>query len=302
MNSKQLTYFTVIAETGSFTAAAKELNLSQPPLSKQIMLLEEELDVRLFDRSSRSIRLTEAGALLYSRARDILNLMETAGKEVKGYQSSPGGVLKLGIISSSGTFLFQNFIQEYCRRYPGIRFEIYEGNTYQLLEKLKNGLIECALVRTPFNEEGLQCLHGRPEPLTAVGNPSYFTGMEEAGISLTDLAGKPLICYRRFDPIISVAFQNVGLVPNIFCRNDDARTCLLWAGTGLGIALVPRSISRIHLTADQTSQLVSRDIISEDTTTRMAVIARKSVSLTQAARCFMELFRETETASASNIL
>ena len=67
--------------------------------------------------------------------------------------------------------------------------------------------------------------------------------LPDGSIRLTDLAGKPLIYYRRFDAIISMAFQNIGAVPDIFCRNDDARTCLQWAGAGLGVALVPESIS-----------------------------------------------------------
>ena len=83
MNSRQLYYFTVIAETGSFTAAAKKLGLSQPPLSKQIMMLEEDLGVRLLTRGARKAELTEAGSYLYSRAKDILSMMDTAVQAVE---------------------------------------------------------------------------------------------------------------------------------------------------------------------------------------------------------------------------
>lgn len=286
MNFKQLYYFTVIAEAGSFTAAAKKLELSQPPLSKQIMLLEEELGVQLMERGSRKVALTETGEFLYSRTKDILDMVDSTAAEIHSRKSGPAGILKLGTISSSGNFLIHHIIRDFCERYPKIRFEITEGNTYELLEKLKNGLIECAVVRTPFNAEGFHCRYGEPEPLVAAGKPEFFSALREGKIRLTDLVGKPLICYRRFDPIISVAFQNIGRQPDIFCKNDDARTCLIWAGTGLGIALVPLSISRLPFS----DNLTVREIDSEDTVTRMAAIYKKSGYCSPIARKFVEFF------------
>ncbi|MEY8352357.1 LysR family transcriptional regulator [Lachnospiraceae bacterium 54-53] len=287
INSRQLYYFTVVAESGSFTAAAKKLGLSQPPLSKQIMLLEEELGVKLFERGSRKTELTEAGAFLYSRARDILTMMSAVTEELLHFPSATRGVLKLGTISSSGNLL-QNFIKDFCGSHPNVRFEITEGNTYELLEKMKNGTVECAIVRTPFNGEGFECAYGQKEPLMAVGYPSYFTGISANKIQLTDLTGKPLIYYRRFDSIISLAFQNRGIEPNIFCRNDDARTCLQWAKTGLGIALVPESISK----TEEHTGLALRQIDSEDTVTCMAAIYKKNGYVSDIARKFVAFFGE----------
>lgn len=285
INSKQLYYFTAIAETGSFTAAAKKLGLSQPPLSKQIFLLEEELGVKLFERGSRKTELTEAGTFLYSRARDILSMMDSITEELHHFPTASKGILKLGTISSSGALL-HDFLKIYCSAHPKVRFEITEGNTYQLLEKMKNGIVECAIIRTPFNGEGFECVYGKREPLMAVGNPSFFSGIPMNKIRLTDLSGKPLIYYRRFDSIISLAFQNNGIEPNVFCRNDDARTCLQWASTGLGIALVPESISKTAEHAD----LVSREIDSEDTVTRMAAVYKKNGYVSNIAREFVSYF------------
>lgn len=289
INSRQLYYFTVIAETESFTAAAKKLGLSQPPLSKQIMLLEEELGVKLFKRGSRKTELTEAGAYLYSRARDILSIMENVTEELHHFPSSVKGVLRLGTISSSGNLLIHDFLKNFCETRPHVRFEITEGNTYELLEKMKNGTVECAIVRTPFNTEGFECVFGPEEPLMAVGDPSFFAGLPSDRIRLTDLAGKPLIYYRRFDSIISLAFQNSGIEPYIFCRSDDARTCLQWAKTGLGIALVPESISR----QDPPGSLSRREIDSSDTITRMAAVYKKDGYVGSIAREFVAYFGQT---------
>ena len=285
LNSKQLYYFITIAETGSFTDAAKKLGLSQPPLSKQIMLLEEDLGIKLFERGSRKTELTEAGSFLYSRAKDILNMMEDVTKELMNFPSSAKGTLKLGTISSSGIIL-QDFLKTFCSSHPNVKFEITEGNTYELMEKKRNGIIECAIIRTPFHSEGFACEYGKNEPLMAAGIPAFFSEIPAEKIILTDLSGKPLIYYRRFDAIISTAFQNIGVEPHIFCRNDDARTCLQWAESGLGIALVPRSICQ----AEKFSNLALREIDSPDTVTRIAAVYKKNGYVSNIAREFVTCF------------
>lgn len=291
MNSKQLHYFVTIVESGSFTAAAQVLGLSQPPLSKQLMALEEELGVTLLVRGSRKAKPTEAGAFLYERAKSILAVMDSTQKHLQGFKSSVRGVLKLGTISSSGHMLTGEFLKDFCRDYPNVRFELTEGNTYELLEHLKNGLIECAILRTPFNSEGFQCCYGPKEPLLAVGQCRYFEPLPPGtAIRLTDLAGKPLIYYRRFESIISSAFQNIGVEPDIFCRNDDARTCLLWAGTGLGVALVPETICSLPI-----ARPLSRHPISSDlTVTRMAAVYKEKGYVSDMARAFVEHLRQSE--------
>lgn len=287
MNSKQLLYFVSVAETGSFTAAAQKLGLSQPPLSKQIMSLEEELGVTLLKRGSRKAELTEEGVYLYNQARNILSIMDTTILELSHFQSAQNGTLRLGTISSSGYVLSEQILKDFCRRFPQIRFEIKEGNTYELLEQLKNGIIECAILRTPFNTEGFECIYGPEEYLTAVGDPSFFHCDENEPISLTDLIGIPLIQYRRFDSMLSVAFQNARITPSIFCHNDDARTCLLWASAGLGVALVPETLTRLPLTQN----LAIHKISSHDTITRMAAVYKKNGYVSNIAKEFVSSFR-----------
>jgi LysR family transcriptional regulator, salicylic acid-responsive activator of bsdBCD len=201
----------------------------------------------LLKRGSRKAELTEEGTYLYGQAKNILSMMDTTAQELSHFHGGQNGVLRLGTISSSGYILTEQILKNFCREFPRIRFELNEGNTYELLEQLKNGIIECAILRTPFNSEGFECIYGPEEPLVAVGEPRFFHCGEDSSIALADLAGIPLIQYRRFDSMLSVAFQNAGIEPSIFCHNDDARTCLLWASAGLGVALVPETITNLPL-------------------------------------------------------
>ena len=286
MNTRQLYYFAVIAESASITLAAKKLNLSQPPLSKQILLLEQELGTKLFERSSKKMQLTEAGTLLYYRAKDILSMMDLTIQELKQLENGLEGTLKLGTISSSGNILINTVLTDFCKEYPMVNFEIQEGNTYELLDKLKNGMIEAAVVRTPFNAEGFECIFGREEPLAAVGKAYYFDNISKKNITLPELTQKPLVYYRRFDSMISSAFQALGLKPNAFCKNDDARTSLLWANAGLGIALVPESISNIIPGND----MLVKPIQCENTTTKIAAIYKKEGYVSSLAKSFVQYF------------
>ena len=101
MDIRQLLYFTTIAEEGSISAAAKKLHLSQPPLSYQMKLLEEELHLPLIERSARGIALTEAGRVLYKRAQGILELSELTRKEMLAMASGFTGTLHIGTVSSA---------------------------------------------------------------------------------------------------------------------------------------------------------------------------------------------------------
>ena len=243
MDIRQLLYFTTIAEEGSISAAAKKLHLSQPPLSYQMKLLEEELHLPLIERSARGIALTEAGRVLYKRAQGILELSELTRKEMLAMASGFTGTLHIGTVSSSGASLLGWRIPAFHQKYPQIGFAIHEGNTFELMEMLESGLIELAIVRTPFHNDQLNCLYLSPEPMIAAGAASFFPAGMPSGqpISLELLGHAPVILYRRFEKILLSLCEQKGITPQVFCIADDARTTLMWAEAGLGVAVVPQS-------------------------------------------------------------
>lgn len=299
MDIRQLLYFTTIAEEGSINAAAKKLHLSQPPLSYQMKLLEEELHLPLIERSARGIALTEAGRVLYKRAQGILELSELTRKEMLAMASGFTGTLHIGTVSSSGASLLGWRIPAFHQKYPQIGFAIHEGNTFELMEMLESGLIELAIVRTPFHNDQLNCLYLSPEPMIAAGAASFFPAGMPSGqpISLELLGHAPVILYRRFEKILLSLCEQKGITPQVFCIADDARTTLMWAEAGLGVAVVPQSAYRIM----PHHNMVYGELSEEDLHTRIAAVCKKGCSLSWAAQQFLEIFAQQPPSAQTGI-
>ena len=299
MDIRQLLYFTTIAEEGSISAAAKKLHLSQPPLSYQMKLLEEELHLPLIERSARGIALTEAGRVLYKRAQGILELSELTRKEMLAMASGFTGTLHIGTVSSSGASLLGWRIPAFHQKYPQIGFAIHEGNTFELMEMLESGPIELAIVRTPFHNDQLNCLYLSPEPMIAAGAASFFPAGMPSGqpISLELLGHAPVILYRRFEKILLSLCEQKGITPQVFCIADDARTTLMWAEAGLGVAVVPQSAYRIM----PHHNMVYGELSEEDLHTRIAAVCKKGCSLSWAAQQFLEIFAQQPPSAQTGI-
>jgi DNA-binding transcriptional LysR family regulator len=239
MDLPQLNFFIKVVEEGSFSAAARKLYMSQPPLGRQIKRLEAELGTSLFIRDTSKMTLTDAGYTLYQRAKSILNMTAIAEKEVRAIAEGSNGILRLGTTSSSSNEQIQNHILEFHRQNPGVSFEIYEGDSYSLIELLYRGQLDVAFVRTPFPAKDVRSICLKTEPLLAVGQASFFKDCGD--VTLAWLQNCPLIIYRRWEPLLRNAFHEKGLNLCPLCVNDNAWTSLSWASSGLGVALVPSS-------------------------------------------------------------
>ncbi len=249
MELRQLELFRAIADAGSMNAASRSIPMAQPNISYQMKRLEEELGVSLFERSRSGITLTPAGKILYQRADTILGLSESAKQEVVAAGHSRS--LRLGITPSICPAAM-SVIRSFSQKFPDVRFEIHDGITYNLVEEIKAGVIDLALIRTPVNLEGLESFPIRREPMVAASclekkkNP--FSGKdlsEYDSIPLTYLKGKPLIFYRRYDALYKKAFQEAGFSPDVLCWCDDSRTSMTWAKNGLGYAIYPSSMCQM---------------------------------------------------------
>ena len=282
MELRQLKYFLAVAEEGQITRAAEKLNMTQPPLSQQIILLEEELGVQLFNRSKKRVQLTEAGRALQNRAEQIMELMKSAVRDVADTTEGLGGRLSIGSITSSGRSVVPEYTLRYHRLYPRVTFDLRQGDSRHIFELLDSGLIDVGLVRLPIDETRYNFIELPPERMVVIADPDKFP-IEETGVMrLVLLETMPLLVLRRYLPIISEYCRN------ILCVSDDVTPLIIWARFGLGVAVVPESAVKMLLKG---AELRMRPIDTPAFTTTGAVIWSKKSTLSSAASHFVELFR-----------
>lgn len=265
MDLRQLHYFKTIVEEGTISSAARKLHVSQPPLSSQMHQLEKELGVSLFRRGARQITPTEAGSRLYRYASEMIELEEAAREEISTFQSGRQGILRLGLVSSGGHEKLYERLRRYQEKYPHIQIKVYEGNSYELLEKLRKGKIDISLLRSPFSAYGLDLLPLDHTRMGVGGKEEYFPERKET-YTLSDLKEAPLILYRRWEKIILAECAKENFIPNEYCVADDARTCRQWAEEGLGLAVVPESVlyesSRLTMGVMEEEALMSQLVLA----------------------------------------
>lgn len=275
MDIRQLEYFRKIAETGSISEAARQLHLSQPPLSYQLRGLEEELGVQLVARSRQGVSLTEAGKLLYQRAGELLRFADSAKIEVS--QAGRRQVLRLGMTSTTVAPMMP-IVSAFSRRNPRVHFEIHDGPSFSLYNLLLNGIIDLSVVRTPLRLDEVEHMVLQEERMIAVSADPFSA----ASLRLADLASYPLILYRRYQNFILDAFHAQGLEPEVFCLCDDARSAMQWAEAGLAAAIFPQSMQGLC------SRLQVRPIEEDALRTQILLIWRKEEPLRPIAQAFLQ--------------
>lgn len=245
MNIKQLHSFLVVAQEHQITAAAKRLYTSQPPLSYQMKQLEKEVGCPLLKRTAHGIELTPQGQLFQQYAEKIVELANSAKRMVSDSANGMSGTIRIGLISSAAQAVINSRLQSLAADYPRVSIEITEGNTFELVKKINYGLLDLAIVRSPFNKVGVHYRELFDEQIVATFDSNY-SHLLAGSVDLTALQEQPLIIYRRFEAIFNDGFTHHGIKPFYAVKCDDARTALLLAAQGMGIALVPASIANIY--------------------------------------------------------
>ena len=261
MELRQLEYFREIASTGSINEAARHLNMSQPPLSYQIRQLENELNVKLFDRTSKGVTLTEAGKLLYDRSGNLLEYARSTELEVS--KTGKKRILRIGLTPTTVDTIMP-YISRFSKKNPDVNFEVHDGITYSLYQYLLDGIIDISVARTPLRLDEVSYMELCSEPMIAVSAPENVVSKaaavtadtsaptvrsedtsHNASLKLADLLHKPLILYRRYEELIMNTFHSQNMNPDIFCVCDDPRGAMLWAKENLATAIFPQSMASL---------------------------------------------------------
>lgn len=241
----QLRCFVAVAEELHFARAAARLNMTQPPLSRQIQLLERALDVLLFDRSGRAVRLTSAGRAFLPEARQILQLSEMAGLAAKRVARGEAGSVVLGSTAVAGYDLLPRLVAFASTKLPDIDLVLKEMVTAEQIEALANGRLDLGLLRPPFDRRVLDSVCIQREPLL-LAIPTAHPLAGKARPSLADLDEQLIIMWepgeaRYFYDLITGLCAAAGARPRPVQYLPQAHTMLALVAIGLGVAVVPEA-------------------------------------------------------------
>lgn len=253
---RHLRYFLCVAEEMHFGRAAARLGISQPPLSQQIRALEAELGVKLFERTSRRVYLTEAGKLFEPEARLTLQQAERALQTVRLAQQGEMGHLGFGF-PASGPFVpgIANALHAFRNAHPGVELTLQEVGAAQLIERIHSRQLDIGLVRgfePPMLPEGMVAELLLEEHLMLVLRSDHPLAEAAADPEIGDLAGHPMVFY---DPVNGAGFneqfialcRQAGFIPQVAYRASGLATLLGLVAAGFGITLLARSLARLHV-------------------------------------------------------
>ncbi|MBQ7723735.1 MAG: LysR family transcriptional regulator [Selenomonadaceae bacterium] len=288
MGIKDMRAFFAIVEEGNISHAAQRLGIAQPALSRQMKHLEENLHVKLFERGSRRIRLTEAGQVLYNRVESILGMVDGTVREITEIGSGTKGTIRIGTITTSGAMILPDLIAEFRKIYPDVTFEIWEAEGARIIELLDSRLIEIAITRTQVDNGTYELLVLPNEPLVMVMNAENVCGRKADTIRLAELKKQPLIIPLRWKSNFVAACKKIGFDPNIICVSDSIVQDLLMVKMNLGAAMIPVSSKRLLTDGN----LVYKRIVEPEMTTHTVVAWRKNQTLSSACQNFITLFKK----------
>jgi DNA-binding transcriptional LysR family regulator len=248
---RHLRYFLAVAETLHFSKAAQRLGIAQPPLSQQIRRLEQLLGHRLFDRTTRGVKLTLAGHLLAERARSTIDKVHDDLEQVRRLGRGEEGTLTVGF---SGSVMFTNLpvaVENYRRRYPKVELRLRELPTSAQIAGLLDGTLDLAFLRDGDRTEGVQLSALLKERYVAVLREGHALTRKDA-LRVVDLKDEPFILFARrlgplaFDRTIACCERN-GFHPSIVQEAQQWPTVVSLVAAGLGVSLAPACVANVTM-------------------------------------------------------
>ena len=247
MNFKQLEYFSAVAEAKSISRAARELHVAQPPISRQLAMLEDELGVCLFLRTNKGVELTEAGRCLYQQSEQMFQSLRRMADSVRDVDSGLRGQIKLGVIYSDLPMVMEH-LKAYRKAYPQVELYIRMGSPNDLIDDLNRGKLHVLYLRSQSEASmGLQEKILGEDPLELVMNRDTDPAPGQDAVPIRALEGVPM-CLLRSDDLwgysnnLRSQCQRLGVSLNVVCQCYDTPMAMQMVQAGFGVSYLPRSI------------------------------------------------------------
>ena len=300
MELRHIRYFLAVVSEGSVSKAAEKLCIAQPPLSRQIKDLEEELGTPLFSRKPKGLTLTDAGEHFLQYAERISQLADRSVEAIREMNEGLSGKLYLATVEGYAPALFAGWIAEFQKKYPLVEYELWNGNTDDVVKRVQSGLSDIAVITAPYDEEGLDGIRIYEEPWVAMipaGHPLAKKNGKRDSIPLKELAPYPLIIPSRQSrkKEIEEWFAPKGVEPKIFCRIAHMLNAYELTAKGVGIAIYPASV-RSYVNKD----VVIKKIKDPSVTAQYVLVKSAKGSLSVVAGEFWDHVIANRISSAAN--
>jgi DNA-binding transcriptional LysR family regulator len=275
MDLRRLRYFVAVAEERHFGRAAERLHIAQPPLSQQIQRLEAEIGSPLLYRTTRSVELAPAGAVLLERAREILAAVDAAAEDARRAARGEYGRLAIGFTGSATYALLPALAGALRETLPGVMLDLRgELLTPAQVQWLLDGTLDLGLLRPPVHERELSVEVLRREPLICVLSGAHPLAVNDT-VSLEQLSQEPFVTYpSHFRSVLHDAVEDAcaaaGFRPRVAIEAAETSTLVSFVAAGLGVSLVPASVR--HMTVEGA---VYRPLEHDATTVELAVAWRR---------------------------
>ncbi|MWA19416.1 LysR family transcriptional regulator [Burkholderia pseudomallei] len=290
MELRQLRYFIAVAEEMNITRAAQRLHMTQPPLSRQLQLIEDEIGLPLFERGARPLKLTDAGRVLYAQARRVLEQADELAPLTRRLAQAAERIV-IGFVQSTLYGALPEVIRAFREAAPAVELSLIEMFTLEQLGALKGGRIDIGFGRLRFDDDRLVREVLVEERLIAALPDGHPLAAPDASISLADIAGQTLIVYPS-TPRPSFADQQLsalrdgGLAPAAVHEVRELQTALGLVAAQVGVSLVPESVEGVRVKG-----VVYRRL-PEPVATSPIILSRRLHDESRATALFCSLARE----------
>lgn len=251
MNAHQLRCYVAVVEAGNVSKAAQSLHMTQPPLSILIRKLETHHEVALFNRVKNRLVPTQAGLLLYHRARELLASMQAIQQELQECHSGLRGTITVGCSTSASLFIIPRVVQEIQRQSLEITVQVHEGSTDFVAQRLRDRTFDVGICRSEYIAHDLNTVTLYQEPLMLALPPGHRL-LGEPSVSLTELRDEHFLLHRsETAPGITSMFinacQTAGFSPKVVYWGTETIPLLLMVAMGIGVSVAPRSFRSLQI-------------------------------------------------------
>ena len=247
MELRHMRYFLTLAEELNFTRAAARLMIAQPPLSRQIRDLEEELGAPLFIREHHSLRLTEEGVLFRDYAARVVALTDQSAADIRNMKCGLQGTLYLAEVEGKGPRLMAKWIAGFSALYPDVQYSVWNGNSDEVVNRVRKGLSDAAIIMEPHDPEGLHSHQVYSEPWVAMFPADHPLAAGPDSVSMRELAGCRLIIPSRESRLkeISSWLGKKTEKLHVAARFANVVTAYELCRQGVGVAIYPAAVADI---------------------------------------------------------